>query len=90
MPIAQQHFEGLPGDLVLALDRLIGVGVGAQIDRRALIAAFGQLLLQHIDSVGLGDQFGFEIQPRRHVPVSVARPRVTINAAVFATAIGVD
>jgi hypothetical protein len=30
--------------------------------------------------VGLGNQPGFEIQPRRHVPIGMARTRVTIDA----------
>ncbi|MNR48835.1 hypothetical protein D3C85_1681220 [compost metagenome] len=64
MAVTQQHFECLAGDSVFAFDRLIRVSVGAQVDRRALIAALGQLFFQHIGGVGLGDQFGFEIQPR--------------------------
>jgi hypothetical protein len=54
----------LPGDLVLTLDRLVWVGVGAQVDRRTHIARLRQLLFQHVGRVALGDQPGFKIQPR--------------------------
>src|SRR5450830_596951 len=90
VPIAQQHFEGLPGDRVLTLDGLVRIGVGTQVDRRTHIAGLGQLLLQHIGGVGLGNQFGFEIQPRRQVPIGMAGPRIAVDAAMLTPAIRID
>src|SRR5690606_28505934 len=37
-----------------------------------------------------GDQPRFEIQPRREIQIGMARPGEAINAAVLATAVGVD
>ncbi|MNR35912.1 hypothetical protein D3C85_1537880 [compost metagenome] len=69
---------------------MIGIGVGTQVDRCALITAFAQLFFQHIGGVGLGDQPGFEIQPRRHVPIGVTGPCIAVDTAMLATAIGID
>ena len=88
--IAQQHLQGAPGQLLFALNGLVGIGIGPQVDRCAAIAGLGQLLFQQGRGVALGDQLGFEIQPRGQVPIGVAGPRVAIDATVLATAIGVD
>lgn len=68
---------------MLSLNRLIRVGVGAQVDWRALVATPGQLLLKNIGGIGLGNQAGFEIEPGGEVPVGMTGPRITVDAAVL-------
>ncbi|MNT71778.1 hypothetical protein D3C72_2103030 [compost metagenome] len=68
---------------MFALDGLVGVGVGTQVDRRAAVAGLRELLFEQGHGIGLGDQPGLEIQPRRHVPVRMAGPRIAIDATVF-------
>ncbi len=80
VPVAQQHLQGTSGQQLFTLDGLVGIGIGPQVDRRALVAGFGQLLLQQGGGIALGDQPGFEVQPRGHVPVGVAGPRITVDA----------
>ncbi|MNE14799.1 hypothetical protein D3C80_1076900 [compost metagenome] len=90
MAITQQHFQQSASQLLLAFDGLVGVGVGAQVDRRAHIARLAQLLFEHGGGVGLGNQLGFEVQPRRQVPIGMAGPRIAVDAAMLAAAIRVD
>ncbi|MNJ44763.1 hypothetical protein D3C77_398290 [compost metagenome] len=90
MTIAQQYFEQASGQLLLAFDGLVRIGVGTQVDRRADITWLAQLLLQHLGGVGLGDQPGFEVQPGGQVPIGMTGARITVNAAVLTTAIGID
>ena len=77
-------------DAPLPLDRLIGIGVGADRDRARLVARRGELLLQKLRGVGLGEQLRLEIEPRRKPHIGVRRPREAVGAAVLAAAIGVD
>ena len=90
MTVVEQHLEAVAGQQVLAFDRLIGIGIGTQVDRRADIARLAQLLFEQGHGIGLGDQLGFKIQPRRQIPVSVAGPGVTINAAMFTATVGIE
>ncbi len=90
MAALRQHLEDAAGDLELALERLVGVGVGAERDRPAAVPRVGELALEDLCRVVLGEQPGLEIEPGRQAEVSVGRPRVAIDAAVLAAAIGVD
>jgi hypothetical protein len=72
------------------LDRLIGVGVGADGDGLALIGGGGQFALEQFRRARLGEQLRLEVEPRRQAHIGVRRPRETIDAAVLAAAIGVD
>src|SRR5690606_32425622 len=85
-----QHLDQPAGDPVAALDRLVGVGVHAQRDRRAAVARARQLGAQAFGGVGLGEQPGFEVEARRQVHPGVRRARVAVHAAVLAAAVGID
>src|ERR1700738_2225217 len=90
MPEAVEHFEDAPHDLMLALDRLIGIGVGADGDGAGNIIRCRELALQKLRGIRLGKQFGFEIKPGRESEIGVRRPGEAIDAAVLATAIRID
>jgi hypothetical protein len=90
VPRLAQHFQQPARDAVVALDRLPAVGVDAQRHRRGRVARPGQFLAQALDRIRLGEQPGFEIQPRRQVQVGVRGPREAVHAAVLAAAVGID
>jgi hypothetical protein len=75
---------------VLALDRLIRIGIRAQRYELAAIARPGQFFAQQLRRVFLGEEACLEIQTGGKSEVGMTRPRVTVDAAVFATLIGVD
>ena len=77
-------------DPVAPLDRLIGIGVGADRDDARLVAGRRQFALQQLRRVRLHEQLGFEIEPGRQAEIGVGRPREAIDAAVLAAAIGID
>src|SRR5690606_27805708 len=85
-----QHLDQFAGDPVAALDRLVGVGVHAQRDRRAAVALAREFGAQAFGGIGLGEQPGLEVQPRRQVHPRVRRARVAVHAAVLAAAVGID
>ena len=87
---ALQHFENAAHHLVAPLDRLIGIGVGADRDHARRIARRGEFALQQFRRVGLHEQLGFEIEPGREPHVGVRRPREAVDAAVLAAAVRVD
>ena len=87
---ALQHFENAAHDFPLALDRLIGIGVGADRDHARFVILRRQFLFQQLRRVGFGKQFRFEIEPGRQAEIGVGRPRKTVDAAVLAAAVGVD
>ena len=81
--VAQQDFQGLASQALFTLDGLVGVGVDAQGDGLRHVAGFLQLLFEAFGQVGLGDQAGFEVDARRHVPVSVSWPGEAVDADVL-------
>ncbi len=85
-----QHFENAAHDLPFALDRLIGIGVGADRDHARLVILRRQFLLQKLRRIGLGEQSGFEIEPRRQAEKGMGRPREAVDAAMLAAAVRVD
>ena len=60
-----QHFEYLAGQFVVALDRLIGVGIGAHRHDIAFIGFLSQFVFQQCGGIGLVEKPAFEIEPRR-------------------------
>ena len=78
-----EHFDDAPGQLELAFDRLVGVGVDAQRNRTDSIARLGQLVTQQFGRIGLGEQPGLEIQPRRQSQVRMRGPCEAIRTAAI-------
>ncbi len=77
-------------DAQLPLDRLVGVGGRADVDRRRPIGTRRERRAQALGGVHLGDDLGLEVEPRRHAQVAVRRPGEAVDAAVLAAAIGID
>ncbi|MNS78298.1 hypothetical protein D3C72_1119030 [compost metagenome] len=90
MVVLAQHLQDAARDALLALDRLVGVGVDAQRDGLAAVRGASQGLAQLFGRVGLGEQPGFEVEPRRQVEVGVRGPRKAVDAAVLAAAVRVQ
>ncbi len=85
-----QDFEDRAHHATLALDRLIGIGIGADRDRAGLVARDRQFPLELARSALLDEELGLEIEPRRQSHEGVGRPGEAIDAAVFAAAVGID
>ncbi|MNI85150.1 hypothetical protein D3C73_1421190 [compost metagenome] len=47
-------------------------------------------MLKHVGGIAFGNQPGLEIEPGRQVPISMAGPRITVDATVLAAPIGID
>src|SRR6185503_13215800 len=75
-----EHFEDAARDLVLALDRLVAIGVGAEGDRARPVARLRQLCSQQLRGVGSCEELRFEIEPGRELQIRVARARVAVVA----------
>src|SRR3546814_19199663 len=65
MPEPQHHLEQTARDLQLALDRLVGIGIGAERNHRTLVARLAQLGIEQRRSIRLVKQLGLEIEARR-------------------------
>ena len=86
-----QHLQDAARDAVAALDRLVGIGVGAQRDRAwPRSPARRAPRCSSPAAFGLGDEPGLEVVPGRQAEPGVARPGEAVDAAVLAAAIGVD
>ena len=85
-----EYLEEAARDAVFALDRLVAVGIRAECDRAGPVVARGEFFPQQLDRVDLGVEARLEIQARRELEVRMARPRIAIDAAVLAAAIGID
>src|SRR6202022_2898148 len=83
-------FEDGSGDAELAFDRLVGVGVAAERDWAADISFLAQLGGEQLCRLRLVEEGALEMRAGRESEEGVARPRVAIDAAVLAAAIGVD
>lgn len=79
MPGFQHHFDQLAGQLELALDRLICIGVDAQRDRLRHVTGFRQFLAQQLRRIDLGEQLGLEVQARRQVQIGMRRAREAVG-----------
>src|SRR5262249_43794949 len=86
----RQNLKNPPHRPLLALDRLIWIGIGAYGDGFGHIAGCRQFALEKKRCIALGKKLRFEIEPRGKAKKSVGRARVTIGAAMLAAAIRVD
>jgi hypothetical protein len=89
MAVALEHLQDAPHDLMLPLDRLVGIGVGADGDGARLVALGRELALEQLRRLGLGEQLGFEVEARREAEIGVGGAGEAIDAAVLAAAIGI-
>ena len=71
------------GQPPLLFDRLVGIGVAADVDRLAHVAALREVTTQHLFEVGLGEQLGLEIEAGREVEVAMGGPGVAMDAAAL-------
>ena len=85
-----QHAQDLARDLELALDRLIGIGVGAHGHHVGPVLRRGELGHEQLGGVGLEQDLGLEVEAGRQAEIGVRRPREAVDAAVLAAAIGID
>lgn len=79
----QHHFDQLAGELELAFDRLVRIGVDAQRDRLRHVTRLRQLLAQQLRRIGLGEQLGLEVQAWRQVQIGVRGAREAVGAATL-------
>jgi hypothetical protein len=78
-----QQFERGAGEAPAFLDRLVGIGVAADIDRRAAIRRLGQFAAQGFSEVGLGVDPGFEVEAGRQVQVRMRGAGEAVDAAAI-------
>ena len=87
---ARQRFEHAPHDAAALFGRLVWIGVGADRQRSRNIARRRQFALQHLRRALLDENLGLEIEAGRIADIGVGGPRVAIDAAMLAAAIGID
>ena len=90
MPRLRQHLQTGAHDAMLLLDRLVGVRVRPDGNRRDPVGLRRQLPPQNLRRLGSRHQFGLEIQPRREPQIGMGRPREAIDAAMLAAPVRVD
>jgi hypothetical protein len=90
MAVTLEHLQDVPHHLMLPLDRLVGIGIGADGDGAGHVAGGRKLALEELRRVRLGKQLGFEVEAGREAEIGVGRPRKAVDAAVLAAAIGID
>jgi hypothetical protein len=88
--VLREHLDQPSGQPVVALGRLVGVGVGAHRNRLAGPGGIGQLAFQPLDGVHLDHDPALEVLPRVQPQVLVRGPREAVGAGVTAAAVGVD
>ena len=79
-----------PHDPPVFLDRLIGIGIGADRNGLRNIPFRRKLRPQDFGGIWAGDQPRLEIEARRKAEVGVARAGKAIDAAMLAAAKGID
>ena len=85
-----QHLQHAAGDAQCPLDRLVGIGVGAERHRPRHVAGPAKLLFQKRRQVGLDVEQRLEVETGRVPEIGMGRPGVAIDAAMLAAAVGVD
>ncbi|MNT92364.1 hypothetical protein D3C72_2336300 [compost metagenome] len=70
----QHHLENAAGQLVRALGRLVGVGIGAHGDGLGPVVPGRQFGAQRLHGIGLDIDVAFEIDPRRMPEIGMGRP----------------
>src|SRR5215472_2174058 len=90
MTRALQNLEDRARDSHVALVRLVGVGVDAELDGLAHIAGARELGLQDFRGVGLVEKACLEVESRRKAQVRVGRTRKAEGASCGASSIRID
>ena len=90
MVCLDQHLKYLPCDGQPFFQRLIRISVYADGDGLALIAFLRQFSAQQISGLTLCVQTSLKIKTGRVPEVSMRGPCKAVNAAVLASAIGID
>ncbi len=90
MTVFREQLQQLPSDLQRLLGRLIGVRVGTDRYRFALVAGLLPLVKQPSSGVGLVEDLSFKVESRGKIQIAVAGSRITIDAAMFTPLIGID
>ena len=85
-----EDFEALAGDLHFVFDGLVDVGAGGHDDGLGFPAGVGEFFFEEVGGVGLGHEFGFEIEAAGETEVFVVLACEAVDAAVFAAAVGVE
>jgi len=80
--LIQQRQRG-PGEAPLLLDRLVRIGVAADVDRLAGVVLLRQLVAEDLRQVDLGEQLRLEVQAGGEVEVAVRGAGVAIDATAF-------
>jgi hypothetical protein len=80
-----QHFEHAAGQLMLALDRLIGIGIGAHRQRFTAIGRRRQLLDQQLRCARLIEKPALEIKTRRQAEIGMGWSGKAVNTTMLAT-----
>lgn len=60
-----ENRKNLSGQLITALDRLIGIGICTERNQLDAVIRLRKLLFQQLSRICLGDQDALEIEPRR-------------------------
>jgi hypothetical protein len=85
-----QNLQHLAGDPQPALDRLVGVGVGADLDVARPVPLLRQLGGQQARRLRFEEQPALEVEAGREAQVGVRRPGEAVDAAVLAAPVGID
>lgn len=87
---AVQHLDQATGNQPLPFNRLMGIGVGAKGNRRNLISGLALFFFEQRRRIGLGEQLGLEIEPRREAQICMGRPGEAVDAAMLTPPVGID
>ncbi len=90
IPCAHQRLQRFARQLVMAFDRLVTVGRGADCDVLAGPRGPRQFTFEHLDEVLLYQNHRREFVVGVHLELAVIAPRIAIMATVRAAAIGVE
>ncbi len=90
VPAFAEHLQNLPGDAPFALDRLVGVGGGADHQGRTAIGGFAQCFPQHFGGVVLAEDLALEILPWGQVHIGMVGARETVDATMLTTPVRVQ
>jgi len=85
-----QDLKQAAHDPVVAFNRLIRVGIGANRNHLRTIGRSSQFTDKNRRRIWSCDQSRFEIQTRRQAQIGMRGPRETVDAAMFAPTIRVD
>ena len=87
---ARQQFERCPRQAVVAFNRLVRVGRGAERDLLSLPRRSIELATEHLREVGLDENDRRKFVARVHLELGVIAPGETVVTAVGAATIGIE